>query len=139
MAQRPSLRKRRSADWGGVNAICTHTELIADHQECEDAEDGYQFLVMHRHMIQSLRQAFPQHAALFEGFPSFATEASDVPAAWQDRFGTGWTQEVQDTAGCTASSCNNQVMPPTGKVTLTDSELGILRQWIVDGAPPPTP
>jgi len=50
--------------------ICMHTELVPEHQECADAEDGYEFLVMHRHMMQSLRQAFPQHADLFQGSPN---------------------------------------------------------------------
>jgi hypothetical protein len=40
-------------------------ELIPLHQECADAEDGYQFLVMHRHMMRALRQSFPEHSELF--------------------------------------------------------------------------
>ncbi len=74
--------------------ICVHTELIPVHQECTDAEDGYEFLVMHRHMIQSLRQAFPKHPGLFEGFPHFPYQASDVPPQWQGRFDTGWSDEI---------------------------------------------
>ena len=34
---------------------------------------------MHRHMMQALRQAFPQHTELFEGFPTFPFDAKDVP------------------------------------------------------------
>jgi hypothetical protein len=37
---------------------------------------------MHRHMMQSLRQAFPQHTALFQGFPHFPFNATDVPQEW---------------------------------------------------------
>ena len=81
----------------GVN-VCTHTELVPAHQECSDAEDGYEFLVMHRHMMQSLRQAFPQHTALFQGFPHFPFNATDVPQEWQGRWGTGWSQQIKDTA-----------------------------------------
>jgi hypothetical protein len=87
----------RRCGGGGIggSAICTeHPELVAAHKECADAEDGYQFLVMHRHMMQSLRQAFPNGAALFEGFESFPFEAADVPEQWRDRWGTGWTQEI---------------------------------------------
>jgi hypothetical protein len=83
---------------GADTSICMHTELVPEHQECEDAEDGYQFLVMHRHMMIALRQAFPQHTELFAGFPHFPFEAKDVPAQWQGRFGTGWTQQVLDAA-----------------------------------------
>ncbi|HVZ31897.1 MAG TPA: hypothetical protein VG963_05700, partial [Polyangiaceae bacterium] len=78
--------------------ICSHTELVPQHQECTDAEDGYEFLVMHRHMIHALREAFPGHLELFEGFPSFPYEAQDVPVEWQSRFGTGWSQSIIDTA-----------------------------------------
>ncbi|MEY4512281.1 MAG: hypothetical protein RLZZ450_4403 [Pseudomonadota bacterium] len=84
--------------FGGSSAVCSHKELIPAHQECADAEDGYQFLVMHRHMMRALRQAFPQHTELFAGFASFPLEAKDVPSEWQSRWGTGWAQSVKDTA-----------------------------------------
>jgi hypothetical protein len=41
-------------------------------------------------------------------------------------------------AGCTGAMCNAQVMPPTGQVTLSQTDLNTIRQWIADGAPPPT-
>jgi hypothetical protein len=82
----------------GSAAMCSHTELVPEHQECADAENGYEFLVMHRHMLIALRQAFPNHADLFEGFPVFPFEAKDVPEEWRDRFGSGWTQNVVSTA-----------------------------------------
>jgi hypothetical protein len=81
-----------------ASAICSHTELIPAHQECADAEDGYEFLVMHRHMLQALRRAFPQHAQLFAGFPAFPYQAQDVPAEWRGRWGNGWSQQITDTA-----------------------------------------
>jgi len=84
--------------FGGSNICTDHKELVAMHQECSDAEDGYEFLVMHRHMMQGLKQAFPQHASLFQGFPSFPFEAKDVPMQWQGRFGTGWSSQIQQTA-----------------------------------------
>jgi hypothetical protein len=83
---------------GGDMSVCEHTELIPEHQECADAEDGYQFLVMHRHMMRGLREAFPRHTALFEGFPSFPYNAENVPAQWQGRFGTGWSQQIKSVA-----------------------------------------
>jgi uncharacterized membrane protein len=42
-------------------------------------------------------------------------------------------------AGCTGATCNAQVMPPVGQVTLTQAELDTIRQWIANGAAPPTP
>ena len=79
-------------------AICKHTELVAAHQECTDAEDGYQFLATHRHMITHLKQAFPAHADLFKGFPHFPANATDVPQQWQSRWGTGWSSQIKSTA-----------------------------------------
>jgi hypothetical protein len=42
-------------------------------------------------------------------------------------------------AGCSGAACNAQVMPPTGQVTLSATDLDTIRQWISDGAPAPTP
>jgi hypothetical protein len=78
--------------------MCAHTELGPAHQECADADNGYEVLVMHRHMLIALRQAFPAHAELFAGFPHFPFDAKDVPAEWQSRFGSGWTSDVVKTA-----------------------------------------
>ncbi|RYZ01420.1 MAG: hypothetical protein EOO73_35575 [Myxococcales bacterium] len=83
---------------GADTSICKNQEFVPENQECENAQDGYEFLVMHRHMMIALRQAFPQHRDLFAGFPSFPYEAKDVPMQWQSRFGSGWTQQILDTA-----------------------------------------
>jgi hypothetical protein len=83
---------------GADTSVCKNKEFVPENQECENAEDGYEFLVMHRHMMIALRQAFPQHQELFAGFPTFPYEAKDVPTQWQSRFGTGWTQQILDTA-----------------------------------------
>jgi hypothetical protein len=39
--------------------------------------DGYGFLVMHRHMIQSIKRAFPKHEHLFAGFKHIPLTADD--------------------------------------------------------------
>jgi hypothetical protein len=77
--------------------VCSHTELVPEDQECENASDGYQFLVMHRHMIQALKQSFPTHADLLNGFTKFPRQASDVPPEWQSRW-SPWPQAVLDMA-----------------------------------------
>jgi hypothetical protein len=49
--------------------------------------DGYAFLVMHRHMIQGLRQAFPKHAPqIIRGFSEMPTSKShpENPVPWID-------------------------------------------------------
>jgi hypothetical protein len=78
--------------------MCTYTELVPEHQECADAINGYEFLVMHRHMMLALRQAFPGHADLFDGFPHFPFAATDVPLEWQARFGSGWSKDIVNVA-----------------------------------------
>lgn len=83
---------------GADTSVCKNKEFVPENQECENAQDGYEFLVMHRHMMIALRQAFPQHKDLFAGFPTFPYEAKDVPMQWQSRFGSGWTQQILDTA-----------------------------------------
>jgi hypothetical protein len=83
---------------GGRSPLCNKPELVAPNAECANAEDGYQFLVMHRHMMQALRQAFPTYPDLFKGFPRFPAQASDVPTEWQGRWGTGFAQSVRETA-----------------------------------------
>ena len=79
-------------------AICSHTNLIPAHQECTDAEDGYAFLLVHRHMLMALKQAFPRQKDLFEGFAHFPYAASDVPEIWRDRWGSGWAANIKQTA-----------------------------------------
>ena len=102
-----NVRRCRSGGMGGffpgassgTSSLCmTNPELVADHAECSDAEDGYQFLVMHRHMLQALRQAFPQHPELFSGFPHFPFAASDVPEEWRSRWESDWSADVKTTA-----------------------------------------
>jgi hypothetical protein len=92
----------------GTTSLCSRAELIPAHQECADAEDGYQFLVVHRHMLQALKHAFPQHSALFDGFPHFPFEASAVPVEWQARWGTGWSAKIKETA-TTLEDIENQL------------------------------
>jgi hypothetical protein len=80
-------------------AICSNPAVvIPPDQECANAQDGYAFLVMHRHMIQGLKQAFPQHTQLFTGFPRFPFNATDVPEQWRSRWGTGWSAQILSVA-----------------------------------------
>ncbi len=48
--------------------------------------DGYAFLVMHRHMIRALQQAFPLHADSIRGFEHIPTHKDDPenPIPWLD-------------------------------------------------------
>jgi len=68
---------------GGVNPCKTNPELIPANQENKGPGDGLEFLAMHRHMIQSLKQLWPKHTEQFEGWDKFPTKAADVPKQWQ--------------------------------------------------------
>ena len=74
--------------------ICSHTEMIPVDQECKTDGDGLQFLAMHRHMILSLKQLFPNHTEQFEGFDKFPQSASDVPEQWRAAWQTFSSSEL---------------------------------------------
>ncbi len=59
---------------GGVNPCKTNPELIPANQENKGPGDGLEFLAMHRHMIQSLKQLWPKHAEQFEGWDHFSNQ-----------------------------------------------------------------
>jgi hypothetical protein len=91
------------AGGGGIQlspafALCEKPELAPAEQECGGPIDGYEFLVVHRHMINVLRQAFPAHPEMFAGFTEFPFDAQDVPMQWRDRFGTGWSPQIIEVA-----------------------------------------
>lgn len=96
-----------------VNICDEHPDLVATHQECSGPEDGYAFLVEHRHMLQGFKQAFPKHTELFTGFSRFPFEANDVPEQWRDRFGTGWSAQIRTAAEVLENIENNLAMFPT--------------------------
>jgi hypothetical protein len=76
---------RRCNGGGSMSKInvCSHTEMIPSDQECKSTGDGLQFLTMHRHMIQSLKQLWPNHQEQFTGFAHFPQSANDVPEQWR--------------------------------------------------------
>jgi hypothetical protein len=128
-------------------ALCEKPELIAAESECGGNRDGYEFLLIHRHMIKVLREAFPAHPEMFAGFPKFPFDAQDVPEQWRDRFGTGWSAQIIESAN-TLEDIENQLdrFP-------TEGELGAFMQcggmaagmsgvhgalhfkWVVSGSP----
>jgi hypothetical protein len=77
---------------GGDFNPCDYPELAPDANECESAQDGYEFLVMHRHMLESLRQLWPSHVDQFEGWDKWPA-ASDYPELLQPYF-KNWSNDV---------------------------------------------
>jgi hypothetical protein len=135
------------APGGSASGICSHTDLIPQHQECADAEDGYQFLLVHRHMLQSLQQAFPRQKDLFAGFPHFPYDAKDVPEIWRGRWGNGWAANIKQTADTLEAIEKNLSMFPTegdlgkfiqcgGMANGASSIHGALHfKWVVNDSP----
>ncbi len=72
--------------------VCTSMEALAARglscapiQEGEPG-DGYDFLIMHRHMIRGFQQAFPKHVELIRGFYHIPKSKDDPenPIPWVD-------------------------------------------------------
>ncbi len=81
---------------GGLSkvGICGFTQLIPQNQNCQTAGDGYEFLVFHRHMIQALKQLWPNHrASSSPASPQFPQKAEDVPPQWRSAW-EDWDPEV---------------------------------------------
>lgn len=79
---------------GGAEAFnpCDYPELAPDANECENAQDGYEFLVMHRHMLQALRQLWPSHTDQFEGWDKWPA-ATDYPELLRPYY-KDWSADV---------------------------------------------
>jgi len=107
---------------GNVNPCKTNPELIPTNQENKGPGDGLEFLAMHRHMIQSLKQLWPKHTEQFEGWEHFPTKASDMPKQWQGDW-SAWPANIA-TAGSKADDPASH-MSETG----FESE-GAFGQWI---------
>ena len=131
------------------NDLCSRTELKPKEQECEGPSDGIQFLLVHRHMLQTLRQAFPHHLDMFTSFPKFPFNAQDVPMEWRDRWGSGWSQQIIQTATTLEDIEHHLDMFPSegdlgtfiqcggmGATSPMSSVHGALHfKWIVNGSP----
>jgi len=64
-------------------------------------------------MLRGFKQAFPTHTELFAGFSQFPFAAKDVPEAWRDRFGNGWSAQIRTTAETLENIEDNLAMFPT--------------------------
>ncbi|KYG02224.1 hypothetical protein BE21_05495 [Sorangium cellulosum] len=83
-----SIRRCGPGALGGMSRvdICNSSVPVPSDQECKTTGDGFQFLAMHRHMIQSLKQLWPNHSEQFEGFDKFPTSAEELPQQWRADF-----------------------------------------------------
>jgi hypothetical protein len=95
---------------GGVNPCKTNPELVPMNQENQGPGDGLEFLAMHRHMIQSLKQLWPKHSEQFEGWDKFPTKAADVPKQWQADW-TAWMSNVAANGAKADDPASNMSQP----------------------------
>ncbi|WP_437720812.1 hypothetical protein [Sorangium sp. So ce861] len=109
---------------GGLSKvnICSFTNLVPKDQNCQTAGDGYQFLVFHRHMIQALKQLWPNHSEQFEGFTKFPTKAEDVPPQWRNQW-RDW-----DSAALEAGRIGDEIDKPENLARFPDE--GTLGFWL---------
>jgi hypothetical protein len=98
---------------GGLD-ICKYTELVPEDQENEGPGDGLQFLAMHRHMIQSLKQLFPKHTEQFEGWEHFPQSKTDLPAEWQGEWTAFTGVAAQNMAKADDPATNISMWPTEG-------------------------
>jgi hypothetical protein len=108
---------------GGPLNPCDFPELLPEQNECAGPQDGFEFLAMHRHMIQSLKQLWPSRTEQFEGWDRFPTR-EDYPELLREYF-SGWSEKVLQEAAIADDIENN--------LELFESE-GELGQWFQCGS-----
>ncbi|WP_242515898.1 hypothetical protein [Sorangium cellulosum] len=103
--------------------ICDYKQLVPEDQNCQTGGDGYQFLVFHRHMIQALKQLWPNHSEQFTGFEKFPTKAEDVPPQWRSAW-KDWDPQILE-----AGKIGDEIDKPENLARFKDEgELGFWLQ-----------
>jgi hypothetical protein len=110
---------------GGIDP-CSHPDLIPADLEGKGPGDGLQFLAMHRHMIQSLKQLFPKHTEQFEGWEHFPTKSADVPAEWRD-IAMSWPAATADAGAKADDPASYMASSPNDANFASEGAFG---QWI---------
>ncbi len=88
--------RRCGTGFGGGGAVidpCKFPEMKPEQNECAGPQDGYEFLVMHRHMIQALKELWPNHTEQFTGWSMFPSR-NDYPDILQQYF-SEWPSSVR--------------------------------------------
>lgn len=114
---------------GGDGAVdpCTFTDMRPEQNECAGPQDGYEFLVMHRHMIHTLKQLWPSLQDHFDGWDKFPTQ-TDYPDILRQYF-RPWAAGVLEDA---ASADRIDQMTREEVLALWPTE-GHFGQWIQCG------
>lgn len=72
--------------------VCSFSEFRPPENECQGPQDGYEFLVMHRHMINVLTSLWPSMDDQFKGWDRFPTQ-NDYPDILRPYFNQ-WNSQV---------------------------------------------
>ena len=95
---------------GTSNAICSHTELIPAHQSAADAEDGYQFLVVHRHMMHGAASGVSAaRRRCSQASRTFRTTPRTCPQNWHRSLGARAGQHAIIETAKTLEDIENQL------------------------------
>jgi hypothetical protein len=113
--------RRAGVDPGAVD-VCNYPEFVVPDNECENEANGLEFLAMHRHMLQTMRQLWPNHQEQFTGWDTFP-DADDYPELVREYF-VEWSSGVRSAAAIADNIEQNLSRFPTE---------GAFGQWIQCG------
>lgn len=129
-------RRCRNAFGSEPSFACAQNEMpLPVEGECGGAQDGYEFLVMHRYLLQTIRALWPQLEDPFSGWRQFP-RAEDYPPLLQSRF-YAWPNGVLNKVpnigggGTTASGHGGDILPDENIVSSRREQL--LARWKTEG------
>lgn len=127
-------RRCRSGFGTPDNSVCRLDAFPQPAEEaCGGAQDGYEFLVMHRYLLQSLRALWPQREDPFAGWRRFPV-AEDYPPFLQTRFyawPNGVLRNVPDLIGGGATNGHGAAAVPDETAAARRADM--LKRWKSEG------
>lgn len=122
-------QQSRQCQSGLFDAVClSKTALLQEQQKCEGKIDGYQFLVMHRYLLQTIKTLWPELITEFSTWKKFPRQ-EDYPEEIQSQI-HAWPDAVRRAAEAvdTISKANVQQVQERWP---TEGEFG---QWLQCGS-----
>jgi hypothetical protein len=117
-----------------TNFVCKQNTIARPAEsECQGTRDGYEFLVMHRYLLQTIRALWPQLDDPFSGWRQFP-KAEDYPAFLQPRF-YAWPNGVLNKV----PNIGGSAIPGHGAVVFPDENAAasrreqLLERWKTEG------
>lgn len=113
---------------GAVDPCSFPPERLPEENECAGPQDGYEFLVMHRHMLNALKDLWPSRTEQFEGWAVFPSQG-DYPELLHPYF-RNWSEAVLEDAAL-ADSIDQMTAEEVLAIWPTEGHFG---QWIQCGS-----